>query len=256
MQVTSYKILNDVLENFIGDALGNILAIIYGNTLMYQFYDDIDQELKDSLDTATKWLNTITQGIRIYQKYSSLGEDSFRGTTSETLGSILEPLLSTESLKTCYGEEFKIPSNVKVRFMYDSKQKGALNLEELPNVLGSEDKIITAIQETVINAIESYEEGKEGEVVLSAQKEDDTIILNVSDNGMGISPEEIGKVQLPFYKIPGTKSSTRLGQGAYIAFQVMKYFGGDIHMKSEEGVGTTVSILFNRYSPTTIKVKG
>jgi len=50
---------------------------------------------------------------------------------------------------------------------------------------------------------------------------------------------------LPFYKIPNIKSSTRLGQGAYIAHQAMKYYGGDIHFKSEEGSGTTVSLLFN-----------
>ena len=128
--------------------------------------------------------------------------------------------------------------------MYDSKQRGALNLEELPYVLGNEDKIITAIQETLINAIESYEEGKEGEVVVSAKKEDDNIILNVSDNGIGMCPEELKKVQLPFYKIHCTKSSTKLGQGTYIALQAMKYFGGDIHIKSEEGIGTTTSLLF------------
>ena len=178
------------------------------------------------------------------EDFSSLKEDSFGDTTLETLGSILEPLISGKPLKTYFGEEFKIPSNVKLRFMYDSKQRGALNLEELTYVLGIEDKIITAVQETLINAIESYEEGKEGEVVVSARKEDDNIILNVSDNGVGMSPEELKKVQLPFYKIPGTKSSTRLGQGAYIAFQAMKYFGGDIHIKSEEGVGTTASLLF------------
>ena len=61
---------------------------------------------------------------------------------------------------------------------------------------------------------------------------------------MGICPEELDKIQLPFYKIPGTKSSTRLGQGAYIALQAMKYFVGDIHIKSEEGVGTTTSLTF------------
>jgi len=243
-QLTSLRTLTDVLKNFIGDALNNVLTIIYGNILMYKYCDDIDQELKNSLDTATKWLNITIQGIRTYQDFSSLGEDSFGDKTFKTLGSILEPLISGKPLKTYCGEEFKIPSNVKLRFMYDSKQKGALNLEELPYVCGSEDKIITAIQETLINAIESYEEGKEGEVVVSAKKEDDNIILNVSDNGVGMCSEELKKVQLPFYKIPFTKSSARLGQGAYIALQAMKYFGGDIHIKSEEGIGTTTSLLF------------
>jgi len=243
-QLTSLRTLTDVLNNFIGDALNNVLTIIYGNVMKYQSYDDINKELKNSLDTATKWLNIIIHGIRTYQNFSSLEEDSFGDTTLETLGSILEPLISGKPLKTYCGEEFKIPSNVKLRFMYDSKQTGALNLEELPNVLGSKDKIITAIQETLINAIESYEEGKEGEVVVSAKKEDDNIILNVSDNGMGMHPEELEKVYLPFYKIPKTKSSTRLGLGAYIALQSMKCFGGDIHIKSEEGIGTTTSLLF------------
>ncbi|HDY88814.1 MAG TPA: PAS domain S-box protein [bacterium] len=252
-QLTSLRTLTDVLKIFIGDALNNILTIVYSNTLMYQSYENIDQELRESLDTATKWLNSIIQGIRTYQNFSSLGKDSFGDTTSETLGSILEPLISGKPLKTYYGEEFEIPSNVKLKFIYDSKQRGALNLEELPYVLGSEDKIITAIQETLINAIESCEEGKEGEVVVSAMKEDDNIILNVSDNGVGMCPEELKKVQLPFYKIPCTKISTRLGIGAYIALQAMKYFGGDIHIKSEENVGTTTSLL---YKPVMKRIRG
>ena len=79
---------------------------------------------------------------------------------------------------------------------------------------------------------------------MSAQKEDDIIILNVSDNGMGMCSEELRKIQLPFYKIRNTKSSTRLGLGAYIAFQSMRYCGGNINIKSEEGIGTTTSLLF------------
>jgi len=62
-QLTSLRTLTDVLNNFIGDALNNILTIVYGNILIYQTYDDINPELKNSLDTATKWLNTIIQGI-------------------------------------------------------------------------------------------------------------------------------------------------------------------------------------------------
>ena len=245
-RLTSLNTLNFVLENFIGDALGNTLAIVYGNIVRYKIFDDLNEDLKKSLDTADKFLNITIQGIRAYQNFSSLGESS--DSTSDTLGSIIEPLLSGQALKTYSGEEFPIPSEVKVRFEYDQEQKGALDLKELPYVQGFDDKIKYALQETLINAIESYCPDainyQPGEIVVSARKEDDNIIIDVRDNGMCMNPEVMDKVQLPFYKVPAIKSSTRLGLGAYVALQGVKYGGGDISIESTPDVGTTVSLLF------------
>ncbi len=52
------------------------------------------------------------------------------------------------------------------------------------------------------------------------------------------------KSQLPFFKVLGVKGSDRFGLGAYVALESVKYCGGDIHIESTEGAGTTASISF------------
>ncbi|NVM25381.1 MAG: ATP-binding protein, partial [Desulfobacterales bacterium] len=74
-------------------------------------------------------------------------------------------------------------------------------------------------------------------------KEDRNLIIEIADKGRGMGNEERDKSQLPFFKILGMKGSARLGLGAYIARQSAEYCGGDIHIESREGVGTTASIL-------------
>jgi sensor histidine kinase regulating citrate/malate metabolism len=147
-------------------------------------------------------------------------------------------------LETYGKDKFPIDPKVKLRFTYDPKQEGALGLKELPYVVGPESDITTAIQETLINAIESYDPEKGGDVVIFAKKEKDNLILEIADQGRGMSPDESEKSQLPFYKILGVKGSARFGLGAYVANESAKHCGGDIYIESTEGVGTTASLLF------------
>ena len=80
-------------------------------------------------------------------------------------------------------------------------------------------------------------------MIVSAKKEEDNLILEITDKGRGMSSDEREKSQLPFYKVLGVKGSTRPGLGAYIAREITKHCGGDIYIESTEEVGTTASIL-------------
>ena len=163
---------------------------------------------------------------------------------STDISHTLSTLLSGQVLETYGKDEFPIDPKVKLRFTYNPKQEEALDLNKLSYVVGHESDITKAIQETLINAIESYDPEKGGDVVISAKKEKDSLILEIADQGRGMSPDETKKSQLPFYKILGVKGSSRFGLGAYIANESAKHCGGDIYIESTEGVGTTASLLF------------
>jgi PAS domain S-box-containing protein len=237
------EVSNVILNNFVGDALGNLMSPIYGRIQMVSMKDNID-EIKSELKHAETGLAEFLTGINAFRKYFRFGERPMKERSSTDISHILSTLLSGQVLETYGKDEFPIYSKVKLRFTYDSKQEEALDLKELPYVVGHESDITTAIQETLINAIESYDPEKGGEVVVSAKRENDYLILEIADKGRGMSPGESEKSQLPFYKILGVKDSTRFGLGAYIARGSAKYCGGDIHIESTEGVGTTASVLF------------
>jgi len=230
-------------DNFIGDSLSNLLTPIYGHIELCEMGDSID-EIKGELGDIKGGITRLLTGINAYRNFSKAGESSLGKISSVDISSMLDPFLSGQPLKTYGDKEFPIDPKVKLQFTYNPKKKGALSLDKLPSVSGSKLTIATALKESLINAVESYAPKKGGDVVVSARREDGNLIIQIADNGRGMSNEDRDKSQLPFFKILGIKGSARLGLGAYIARQSAKYCGGDIHIESREGVGTTTSISF------------
>jgi two-component system nitrogen regulation sensor histidine kinase NtrY len=66
------------------------------------------------------------------------------------------------------------------------------------------------------------------------------IILQVIDNGPGISPENVEKVFIPFFS---TKPSGS-GIGLSLSRQIMRLHRGTIHLHSEPGVQTIFTLMF------------
>ena len=241
-KAAAFETLNVVLKNFIGDALSNIINLIYGRIQLSGVRDNID-EIKSDLEDAESGLIDLLTGINAYRKYYGFGKHPMDGKSYTDISHILSRLLSEQALETYGKDKFPIDPNVKLQFTYDPKQKEALDLKELPYVVGPESEIATVIQETLINAVESYDPEKGGDVVISAKKEKDNLILEIADQGRGMNTEDVHKSQLPFFKVLGVKGSARFGLGAYIASESAKHCGGDIQIESREGVGTTASIL-------------
>jgi len=243
-KVDALETSNVVIGNFVGDALGNLISPIYGRTQMIiKIRDNVD-EIKKDLKDIEKGLAKFLTGINAFREYFRFGERPMKERSSTDISHILSSLLSGQTLETYGKDKFPIDPNVKLRFTYDPKQEEALDLNQLPYVVGTESEVTTAIQETLINAIESYDPEKGGDMVISAKKEKDNLILEIADQGRGMSPDEAKQSQLPFYKILGVKGSTRFGLGAYIACESAKHCEGGIDIESTEGVGTTASVLF------------
>ncbi len=76
-----------------------------------------------------------------------------------------------------------------------------------------------------------------------AVREGDYVVLTISDNGMGISPQDIKKIFEPFYtkKVMG-RSGT--GLGLAVVWGTVKDHNGYIDVQSTEGEGTTFSLYF------------
>jgi signal transduction histidine kinase len=87
------------------------------------------------------------------------------------------------------------------------------------------------------NAIEAMEGG--GTLMIKAKRHRDVVELIVEDTGTGI-PEDF----LPFlFKPFQTTKSRGMGLGLVYCKRVMEAYGGRIDVESEEGVGTTFTII-------------
>ena len=93
------------------------------------------------------------------------------------------------------------------------------------------------------NAIRYNKPG--GKVIVDVRKENERVMITVSDTGVGISPEHIGRISECFYRVDKShsKKTGGAGCGLYIVKHVVECQKGHIEIKSAENVGTVVSIL-------------
>lgn len=71
-----------------------------------------------------------------------------------------------------------------------------------------------------------------------------TVVIRVSDNGKGMSPEVLARAFDPFYTEPGKHDARKIGMGLPFVKQTCDACGGAVELKSERGKGTTLVCTF------------
>lgn len=109
----------------------------------------------------------------------------------------------------------------------------------LPVIFGDRARLRQVFINVIDNAIKYSDPG--GEIRISAAVRGDSILVQVSDNGIGIAPEDLPRVKMRFYK--GNYSRRGSGIGLAVADEIVAQHGGSLTLTSAVGVGTTVHIL-------------
>jgi two-component system, NtrC family, nitrogen regulation sensor histidine kinase NtrY len=93
----------------------------------------------------------------------------------------------------------------------------------------------------LVNAMEAVKDRQNARVVLSASAvSGNKVVLKIADNGMGMSPEVMDKIFIPFFS---TKKSGS-GIGLSLCKQIMMLHKGNIQVQSTEGEGSVFTLQF------------
>jgi two-component system NtrC family sensor kinase len=112
--------------------------------------------------------------------------------------------------------------------------------EDLPPAPCDPSQIQQVVLNLVLNATEATQGKAERRVTLSTARGDGVVLLNVSDNGEGILPENLSKIFDPFFT---TKPEGKgVGLGLAVSYGIIEAHGGDIEVKSAVGEGTTFTV--------------
>ena len=88
--------------------------------------------------------------------------------------------------------------------------------------------------------------GQDGRVCIGATGGDGTVAFEVTDTGIGMTPDEIGVAKRPFRTIEGsmTRRHGGIGLGLTLAERLVRLHGGELRIDSRAGCGTTVTAIF------------
>ena len=181
-------------------------------------YEDIESLLADSV----KGLNRVSAIVANLKKVSHSGD-------LEKDSCDINELID-EALKVVWSE---LKYTMKVY-----KDFGTL-----PNLLCYGGEIIQVLMNLFLNA--SYACEDNGELNIRTYQttinKDQWIIIKVQDNGKGMAPEVVKKIFDPFFTTKAVGVGT--GLGLSVSFGIIDKHDGTIKVHSEEGKGTTFTIL-------------
>ena len=113
---------------------------------------------------------------------------------------------------------------------------------KLPVLTGDRDKVAVALHNLVGNALKYTPAG--GTVVVKADTKDSLFNVEVTDNGIGVAPEEADLIFDKFYRAKDRRiaSITGTGLGLTLAREIARLHGGDVTLKSQIDKGSTFTM--------------
>ncbi len=200
-----------------------------------QYLDVLMFSMKDNLpEKAMEWIARsqvrLGEMLSIIQDWLALARID-RGTLCDRNSSTDLAKVVTDIVR----EQQQLPLFSSVSF--------SVTLERgLPQVRGDVVSISMLVGNLVANAIKYNKPG--GSVAIRASSLGSTIILQVSDTGIGIPDDCIPKLFQEFYrvKVSETKDIPGTGLGLVICKRVVAELGGSINVESKAGQGTTFNV--------------
>ena len=120
------------------------------------------------------------------------------------------------------------------------EMKGVVDITpDLPEVMADCELINLAITNITVNAVEAMEPAK-GQLAFTVTRDPTAVVMEISDNGKGIPPENLQRLFEPFYSgRPGG-----LGLGLTTARTILHSHGVQLDVRSTLGQGTTFTLRF------------
>ena len=165
-------------------------------------------------------------------------------------GKLMEVLyLKQETIKPVPIALYELFCEIDKYFSVKLKEKNINFIADLKadQIMGDKILLYTLFCNLVDNSIKALESS--GVITFSSRTEDNRIYIAVLDNGKGIPPEDIAKVQGAFYVVDKSRSRRLggIGLGLSICKQIAVLHKAEMQIESELNHYTKISVIFNNY---------
>jgi heavy metal sensor kinase len=216
-----------------------------------RFSADVSHELRTPLTILRGELEALTQDKRLHFQLAESTGSALEEV--ERMSSIVENLLAISCLDA--GKAILVLGSVdlgtlavstaeQMRLLADEKSVSIrYRIAKGVQVVGDSARLRQVIVNLLNNALTYTADG--GRVEITVEREKDTGVLQISDNGTGISSESLPFVFGRFYR--SDKARSRNSGGAGLGLAIVKAIctahKGEVAISSVEGQGTSVRVL-------------
>ncbi len=227
--------VNETLDSFVRLAAHDLKSPINNLKALLQLHQQeqhnpvLQQESFSRIHTSVKKLDLTVTGLLSIVKFQAKGD---RGTQEIRFAEVLSALQ----------EEFAGELQA---------QHGQLTgeFQEAATIVYVEAYLVSIIRNIVQNALKYRSPHRPPVIHLHTEREQHTVLLRVSDNGIGIDLERYGHdLFKPFKRFTDVAEGN--GLGLYLVKNMVERNGGSLAVESKSGMGTTFNIYLKEYSRT------
>jgi len=204
----------------------------------FQSKDKSDEEqLETTLATAMKLLNSLQEDETVVEAQILL-ENALSGI--DRISSLVKNLKNFSQLNRDKIAEFDVNQGLdEALTMVDHKLCDKIQIikhyGDVPHIICSPAQINQVFLHLLINAIQAISSDT-GVIELQTQVIDQYVYISITDNGDGISKENLARIFEPFFT---TKTSGKgTGLGLAIVHKIIKEHQGELNVASQIGRGT------------------
>jgi two-component system, chemotaxis family, sensor kinase Cph1 len=119
-------------------------------------------------------------------------------------------------------------------------KNATIHIGDIPPVIGNERYLSQLFFNLIGNSLKFS--SKPPVITITAEKRNELVIVEVSDNGIGMTPEGSKKIFDPFQRLNSKSSYEGSGIGLAICKKIMDIHHGSISVKSKIGEGSTFTL--------------
>lgn len=252
-----HKVLEREIRRNLG---GSGETFLYFRDITHQF--EVDRMKSEFLATAAHELRTPLASIlgftelMIHRRYSEERQKDLLQTVHRQgtlLSNLIQELLDLSRIEARQGKDFHIvPTPLQdivshaVSGITDKDLGRIVAYGELPEltVMADASKIQQALTNLLSNAFK-YSPGQahvELAVETDMQQQPPMVHIRVSDQGMGMKPEQLARAFERFYRADGSGNIPGTGLGLNLVKEIAEIHGGSVALSSQPGVGTVATL--------------
>ena len=220
-----------------------------------EFVANVSHELKTPLTSIQGFLETLQEGAAEDPEVRNKFLDIMAIETAR-LKRLIEDLLILSDIENrrnvSMEQKIRIQQSLQEiisSIMPIAQARGIdviLSVDSSLNIQGSEDRFKQMMLNLIENAIKYSRDGGVVRVSGELQSETEQILIQVRDQGIGISPEHIDRLFERFYRVEKSRSSKAggTGLGLSIVKHIANLFEAELKVESQMNEGSVFSVLF------------